>query len=49
MREKPFDSIPLFFIVQTEVSGVSCLKDRAGAFLYADASLVYTQFKRMNC
>ena len=36
VREKPFDTI---VCSKTEVSGVSCLKDRAEVALYADASL----------
>ena len=29
----------LLLLIKTEVSGVSCLKDRAGVSLYADASV----------
>ena len=50
VSEKPFYTIVFYCSsLRCQVSGVSCLKDRAGVSLYADASLVYTQFKRMNC
>ena len=36
LREKSY-SIPLFLLFKTEVSGVSCLTERAGVSQYADA------------
>ena len=47
VRERPFDTI--VFHSSRMRSGHSCLQDRAGVSFYVDASLVYTQFDRMNC